>query len=242
MFRCPQQIIIQKNDYMEKRKGKFYPKYKCMLNQQHTAPLGMFFFYCESIQSCSWLWSCSRLPRENIHIQATALPSPWWRKCAKARLNVLLKKSPLPVNNICDPPIHHSCAPLTAVAVSIAQLYMTAFANFHGFSVAFIMDRHLLRSVASTVRKSTTQHVQRKNKRPIKLTAKWGGSFMNFWKCKQAESFVGQITITGWQIMKEGGWVQMSEKWSGRVEGGGLKNYEIETEIVFNCEGRPCFT
>lgn len=131
-------------------------------------------------------------------------------------------------------------ASLTAV-VSIAQLYMTDFANFHGFSVAFIMDRHLLRSVASTVRKPTTQQVQRKNNKPIKQTAKWGGSFMNFWKCKQAESFVRQIIITGCQIMKGGRWVQMSGKWTGREEGGGLKNDEIGTEIVFNLGGSDCF-
>ena len=51
---------------------------------------------------------------------------------AEAGLNVPLKKSsrlPLPVNNVCDPPIHPSAS--VAAEVSIAQLYMTAFANFH---------------------------------------------------------------------------------------------------------------
>lgn len=155
-----------------------------------------------------------------------------------------LKKSPrlpLPVNNVCDPPLSTpSSASLTAV-VSIAQLHMTGFANFRGFSVAFIMDRHLLRSVASTVREPTAQQEQSKNNKPIKLTAKWGGSFMNFWKCKQAKSFVRQIIITGCRIMKGGRWVQMSEKWTGWEGGGGLKNDEIGTEIVFNWGGRHCF-
>lgn len=68
-------------------------------------------------------------------------------------------------------PLIYPCVSLTAV-VSIAQLYTTAFANFHSFTVAFIMDRHLLRSVASTVGKPTTQQVQRKYNKPIKLTAK----------------------------------------------------------------------
>lgn len=132
---------------------------------------------------------------------------------------------PLPVNNVCDHPIHPSSASLT-VALSIAQLYMTA--NFHSFSVAFIMDRHLLRSAASSVRKLGIQQARRKNNnKPITLTVKWGGSFLNFWKCKQTESFVRQIIITRCQIMKGGRWVQMSGKKRGRMEVGGMESVEI---------------
>ena len=94
MFRCPPQIITPEDDYGERegeRKKSLNPEYRCMLNQQHTAPLGMFF-YVSLLRNWSWLRSCSRLPRENIQIQATALPSPPWRECAEARLNVLLQK------------------------------------------------------------------------------------------------------------------------------------------------------
>lgn len=101
-------------------------------------------------------------------------------------------------------PTHPPPASLTA-PVSIAQLCMSALASFHSFSVASIMDRHLLRSAAWSVRKPTIQQARCKNNNePIRLTGKWGGSFVNFWKCKQAEFFVRQIIITGCQIMKGG--------------------------------------
>lgn len=54
---------------------------------------------------------------------------------------------------------------------------------------------------------------------------------MNFWKGKQAESFVRQIIITGCQIMKGDGSVQMSENLTGWEEEGRLNK---GMEIVFN--------
>lgn len=51
-------------------------------------------------------------------------------------------------------------------------------ANFCSFSAVFIMDGHLLRSVASTFRKTkwSAPPAQRHNK-PIMLTVKWGGVY-----------------------------------------------------------------
>lgn len=47
MFRCQPQIITPEDDYGEREKERqksLNPKYRCILNQQHTAPLGMFFY------------------------------------------------------------------------------------------------------------------------------------------------------------------------------------------------------
>lgn len=74
--------------------------------------------------------------------------------------------------------------------------------KFRSFSATFIMDGHLLRSVALTFRKPNAAQCHRN--KAVTLTAKWGGSFMNFWKGKQAETF--QAAHNHRMSDNEGGW------------------------------------
>lgn len=197
MFRSLQQIVTLKSDYTEKT-STLNPKYKCMLS--HAVPLRVVD--CGLI--LSYLGRTFRIrPLPSPPLGGRNVPRRGLIYCSKKALNFRYQSIMY---------VTPSSTPLLPLWQwhSIAQLYMTALAKFHSFSVAFIMDRHLLRSALSTISKFTTQQAKHKNNKPVKLTAKWGGSFMNFWKCKQAESFVRQIIITGCQIMKGGRWVQMS--------------------------------
>lgn len=75
------------------------------------------------------------------------------------------------------------------------------------------------------------------------LTSKWRGSFMNFWKCKQAETFVRKIIILGCQIMKMLGTESKCQRnWMGgrKETGGNIK--KIGTENRFNPGARHPLT